>query len=437
MNEKIYLGLDIGTTNISAVVYDAAKETILSTYIAPNVSRLNTADDLAEFDVTKILAQAKQIIDDALFAHPQTCAIGLTGQMHGVVYISEAGKPVSPLYNWQDGRGNREYAPGRTYCDEILARTGYLCHTGYGCATLFYNRENGLEPPDAHCFCTVMDCLGLELTGRKQPLIHTSNAASLGLYRMEQSRFDEAALHKLGLSHLALPQVTVSAQMLGTYRKIPVCVAIGDNQASFFGSVRGREYALVNFGTGSQISVAVDRYLMPPEGIEIRPYLFGDYLLCGSALCGGKAYAVLEQFFRSYAESLTDNPSSQYAIMNALAEAAYREGTPLSISTLFCGTRQDPSLRGTVVGISDTNFTPGNMILGVLQGMTDELKNYFDAMDHRHITALAASGGGVKKNPVLQKLLEDTFGMPLTLTACNEEAALGCALFAAMGGADL
>ena len=431
---QIYLGIDIGTTNLSAVVWDSAEKTILKTYIAANASRLESDRDLAEFDAAGIILQAKEIIDDAILAYPQIKAIGITGQMHGVVYVSEEGKPISALYNWQDGRGNRLYASGKSYCSEILDRTGYLCHTGYGFTTLFYNHQNHIEPENAYSFCTIMDCLGLELTGRTDPLIHATNAASLGLYDIEKGCFDEVALQKLDLSHLSLPQVTDKASAVGHYQGIPVCVAIGDNQASFLGSVRSETDALVNFGTGSQISLPIDHFLIPPENIEIRPYLFGNYLLCGSALCGGKAYAILEKFFRSYANALTGETVSQYEIMNRLAEEAYPGDCAPEVSTRFCGTRQNPSLRGYIRGISDSNLTPGNLILGVLQGMADELKGYYDAMEHSHITGLAASGNGVKKNAVLQKILVDTFGMPLALTNCSEEAALGCALFAQMAG---
>jgi len=434
MTDRLFLGLDIGTTNISLVVYDADKKTILKTYILPNHSRTGSECDLAEFDVAQIICHSRDILDEALPCFPGICAIGITGQMHGVVYVSADGQAVSPLYNWQDGRGNREYAPGKTYCKEILDRTGYLCHTGYGFATLFYNRINRLEPEKAHSFCTVTDCLVMALTGRKEPLVHPTNAASLGLFDIAHNRFDQHAMDSLGLSHLKMPRVAGGPEIAGHYRGIPVCVAIGDNQASFLGSVRGNGCALVNFGTGSQISVATDHYFAPPEGIEIRPYLFGNYLLCGSALCGGKAYAILEQFFRGYAKELAADSGSQYEVMNRLAEDAYRGGSALSVSTRFCGTRQDPTLRGSITGIGDGNFTPGNLILGVLQGMTDELKGYFDAMEQSSIVSLAASGNGVKKNPVLQKLLQDTFRMPLALTDCNEEAALGCALFAGEAG---
>ena len=166
------------------------------------------------------------------------------------------------------------------------------------------------------------------------------------------------------------------------------------------------------------------------KNLEIRPYLFGKYLLCGSALCGGKAYSILETFFSKYAAVITNNKASQYETMNDLAQKAYSEKRTLRVSTQFCGTRANPDLRGAITEIDDENFTPENLILGVLQGMVDELKLYFDSMGQNQITGLIASGNAVKRNPVLQMLLKDTFRLTVELVDNDEEAAIGAALYA-------
>ena len=72
--------------------------------------------------------------------------------------------------------------------------------------------------------------------------------------------------------------------------------AIGDNQASFLGAAAGeQDVMLVNMGTGGQFSVFSREYLECP-GLETRPFP-GGFLLVGSSLCGGRAYAILKTFF--------------------------------------------------------------------------------------------------------------------------------------------
>ena len=425
------LGLDIGTTNISAVVINQENNEILETYTIANNSRLESESDFAEYDAHWITDKSIYIIDCLLNKYPNIQGIGLTGQMHGFVYISASGKALSPLYNWQDGRGNRIFSDKKTYCQEIFYRTGYICNSGYAFATMFYNNVNHLEPRESKSFCSIMDYVVMTLTDRKTPLIHISNAASFGLCDIKNNCFYKDTLEKLNLTHITLPEIAKSSYIAGYYKNIPVSVAIGDNQASFFGSVKDEETsALVNIGTGSQVSVATTEFTHVPDELEIRPYLFGKYLLSGSSLCGGKAYAILEKFFSEYIYALFGRKSSQYETMNKLALEAYTGGSPLCVSTLFCGTRLNPKQRGYVSEIDDKNFTPGNLISGVLCGMANELKFYYDSMEHKNITHIVASGNAVKMNPVLQKILENTFNMQITLTSNDEEAAIGSALFA-------
>jgi sedoheptulokinase len=187
-----------------------------------------------------------------------------------------------------------------TACQIIKQITGENIATGYGIATHYYNLLNGLVPQDAVGFCSVMDYLAMHLCKNKQPIIHTSVAASFGLFDVKKDCFMLEQLSQLGIDASFLPRVVASNEIVGMWNDIPVCVAIGDNQASFLGSVKNnRESVLVNVGTGSQISAVGDVEDLG-EGIERRPLINGEFLICGSALCGGSAYAMIEEFFRSY-----------------------------------------------------------------------------------------------------------------------------------------
>lgn len=65
--------------------------------------------------------------------------IGLTGQMHGILYIDEDGNCVSPLYTWQDGRGNLPEFDGKSVVCLVKEETGFSISTGYGLATHLYH----------------------------------------------------------------------------------------------------------------------------------------------------------------------------------------------------------------------------------------------------------------------------------------------------------
>ena len=233
---------------------------------------------------------------------------------------------------------------------------------------------------------------------------------------------------RLGIDKSILPIVTSENEVVGHCRGIPVSVPIGDNQASFLGATKSNNDALlVNFGTGSQISSACD-FCTVDGDIELRPYVDGKYLLVGSALSGGYSYSLLEAFFRSYAQALGAS-GAQYEIMNELAAQAYEKGEKeLLVDTAFLGKRSDPSARGSVKMIGKDNFTPSALILGVLRGMVSELYGLYARFPKKQ-GVLVASGGAVKKNELLRRIIEDTFQMSLTVSDVNEDAACGAAIF--------
>ena len=276
-----------------------------------------------------------------------------------------------------------------------------------------------------------MDYLGMRLTGRKTPLIHAGNAASLGLFDMEKGCFLTDIIRGLNGDERILPDVTCRMELLGSYRDVPVSVAIGDNQASFLGAVNEIEDTLlVNVGTGSQISVFSKKYCSI-EGIETRPFIENDYLLVGSSLCGGRAYALLEQFFRSYAKALGQEDSSQYEIMNNLLSEKAEKTEKLKVTTTFSGTRENPEKRGVISNISTENFTPTALIEGVLEGMAEELYDMYTLIKpylEKPLQEMTASGNGIRKNSCLQKIVSEYFHLPLNLSVRREEAACGAAL---------
>lgn len=427
------LGIDIGTTTVSAVL--AGSNGFTESLTVPNDTALKTEQtEFREQDAKKIIQKVIDIAEHFTGKYPEIGSIGLTCQMHGIVYIDKAGRAVSNLMTWQDGRGNIPDSQGITPCRKICVLTGIpenSVHSGYGLVTHFYNINHGLVPESAVTFATIGDYAGMKLTGKISPVVHSSNAHSFGFFSAKDNSFDTEALSKLGISAEFLPEVTVENKITGYFRNIPVSVAVGDNQASFFGSVMNDEHSvLVNIGTGSQVSAITDNPECGKDN-EIRPYFNGRYLVSGSALCGGRAYAALEKFFRSYIEAAGGPSDPQYGTMNILAEKALNNNAYLNVDTAFCGTRSDPSLRGSIHGISEENLLPENLIAGVLYGMANELYCHYVHFNTAEISRIVASGNGVRKNPALVRIISSVFGKDITITEQTEEAAYGAAMLAA------
>ena len=425
---KKYLGIDLGSTSISWNLYDADSDKSIACTSFPNDCTLKSAVSYEHIqDAGEIINFALEIIDNILLQHNDICGIGITGQMHGIVYLDN-GTAVSPLYTWQDKRAALNDGE---ICWETEEKTGYRIYPGYGFATFLYNSRNSLAPEKFTDICTLSDYLAMVLCGDKKPKIHPSNAASIGIYNIKNKAFDFSAAEKLGAEISRFPEVCKD-KITGEYKGVPVAVSIGDNQASFLGSVGTEETrALANFGTGSQISyITTDTVFSGSKDIEIRPYIGEKNLICGSALCGGKAYALAHTFFERYATALGFK-GKQYDIMDSFAEKGIDQGNAVFVYPYFSGKRSDPTLLGRIENISESNFTPESFLAGILIGMSRELRDMFNEMNPRNIKEIIASGNAARKTAPLLKALEKEFGLPVKLSKENEEAALGAAKFSA------
>lgn len=425
------IGLDIGTTSISAAQMDPYTGEVRQTYTIANRGFLQTPNIWERVqDPAVIVAAVQGLLDEILDNCPDVAIIGLTGQMHGIVYVDNQGNCVSPLYTWQDGRGNLPDGNGTSLCQQLSEKHGGSFYSGYGLVTHLYNLRNGLVPDHATGLCTIMDYLGMVLTGRKKPLVHASNAASLGFYDIANNTFRHELLEAEGVDCAILPEITASIVVLGSYRGIPVTIAIGDNQASFLGSVRhGREEILINMGTGGQVSMLSDK-ILEGEDIETRPLIEDSYLVVGASLCGGRAYAGLANFFADCAKAFGVDVPDPYAMMDGLLKT-YQNPEKLLVDTAFDGTRDHPEHRGSIQNLTTCNFDPASLTYGVLDGIAGELYQRYQTMLNGSTPShsrMIGSGNGLRKNVHLQKIAAKKFAMELKLSGCTEEAACGAAI---------
>ena len=462
---SIVLGIDLGTTTITALAVDAASGQILARSTAANQAETTSASDKmcgrSEWDVRQIAvatcagirAAAQQLGE----RRRELAGIGLTGQQHGVVIVDGDLAPLTPFINWQDRRGD-EQAPRseKTYVrqarelfgEDAPSRAGCRLATGYLAVTLFWLKLNNLLPSAGRAACFLVDYFAALLTGQV-PATDATSGASSGVLDVASSDWDSNAIAALGLPRSLFPAVRPAGGLLGVLTGtmaeatglaagLPVFVGMGDNQASFLGSVaRWGDAALVNVGTGGQVAAFASRYNYDPL-LETRPFPRGGYLLVSAGLCGGGSYAVLERFFREVGAQLLGVPAGAplYAAMNQLAATVPPGADGLRCEPFFLGTRSRPELRATWSGMSGTNFTPAHMTRALLEGMAHAFRGGYELIVQHSSSArnrLIGSGNGLRENPLLTRIVAETFGMPLVFPLHREEAAFGAALLAMVG----
>jgi sugar (pentulose or hexulose) kinase len=460
----LVLGVDLGTTTITALAVDAGSGDLVAVHTLPNRAETTAAADKArgfsEWDarcISETACTCLRTVGQRLTGlQPELAGLGITGQQHGVIIVDEALHPLTPFINWQDRRGEQlhpasqhtyVYQAGALAGEDAPRRTGCKLATGYLAVTLFWLKETGALPPAGKA-CFLMDYFGSVLTGRP-PVTDPTCAASSGLLDLAAQDWHPALFAGLGLPRALFCDVRPSGELLGPLTAavaettglpagLPVFVGIGDNQASFLGGVADRaNTALVNVGTGGQVAVYADRFFYDPL-LETRPFPRGGYLLVSAGLCGGASYAVLERFYREVGNQVcgvaADAPL--YAAMNRLAASVAPGAGGLQCEPFFSGTRARPELRAAWIGVSAENFTPAHLTRALLEGMARAFREGYERMArHRQqpCRLLVGTGNGLRENPVLAGIVADTFGLPLLFPHHREEAAYGAALLAAVG----
>ena len=227
-----YIGIDIGTSSIAGVVFNSEDKTI-EVISRENNTRIESPESWEKLqDPSKILNNILEILEEIQIKYNNIKGIGITGQMHGILYVNDKGDSVSPLYTWQDERGNLLYNEKGSYVDYLKRETGCNVSSGFGLVTHFYNLKNNIIPKDTHKICTIMDYIVMKLTSSSTPYIDYTLGASLGFFDIINNEFLTDALKKVGIDTSILPNVCESVSYIGNYKNnIPVYSAIGDNQA--------------------------------------------------------------------------------------------------------------------------------------------------------------------------------------------------------------
>ncbi len=439
---NVILSLDIGTTKIAAIAYDT---TVRKTVLVVSAANSSTVSGLPggrheqepELILQTCLSLLRQLINSGEFNWEDVRTIAISGQMHGVLLVDGAVKPLTNLMTWCDQRA-AGLTSGIDRKSWPAERTGCYLHPGYGGATLAVLAAEKRISAGAKAL-TIADFVAAGLCG----VIATepTHAGSWGIMNVHENCWDREIAERLGIPMDVLPEIKPGMSELGTLKvdlglpkTVTVRSPLGDNQASYIGSCGiDVEALLLNLGTGGQISLPCRSYTFVPE-LENRPLPFGGYLLVGASLCGGRSYALLKDFFRSAVSEFTGKELSDrelYSVMDRLAEEA---ADSVKVDTRFAGTRMNPGVRGRIENIDVESLTPAAFCRGVTRGMVDELIDMIPKENLKSLTKVLVSGNAVRKSPLAKQFITEALGVACEQTDTSEEAAAGAAMAAAKAG---
>jgi len=274
-----YLGLDIGTSSVKALLVDADQKVVAEASPSLSVSRPHPlwSEQDPEDWVSGVEAGVAAIRSQAPEAFARLAGIGLSGQMHGATLLDAADKPLRPAILWNDGRSFAECAELKRRVPEVEQITGNLVMPGFTAPKMLWVAAH--EPEIARATKRVLlpkDYVRLRLSG--EAVSEMSDAAGTSWLDVGKRRWDERLLEATGLTLAAMPRLVegseVSAHLSPAVaaawglegRAIPIAGGGGDNAASAIGvGATEAGEGFVSLGTSGVIFSVTDRYVSLPE----------------------------------------------------------------------------------------------------------------------------------------------------------------------------
>jgi xylulokinase len=388
-------------------------------------------------------ASIRSVFQKAGMDGESIAAIGLTGQMHGLVLLDEEGNVLRPAILWNDQRTQSQ-------CEEIHKRigrkkfiqiTGNLALTGFTAPKILWVKEN---EPDVYAKARHVllpkDYIRYRLTG--EYAMDKADGAGTVLFDLKSRNWSSEVLEALGIDPAWMPRTFEGPEFTGhvtaeaasaTGLKVgtPVAAGGGDQaaQAVGVGAVEPGVVALT-VGTSGVVFATTPSALIEPEGrlhafchaVPDKWHFMGVMLSAAGSL----------QWYR---DTLAPHMSFDDLLKEAESVSAGSEG--LQFLPYLSGERTphpDPLARGAFIGLT-LRHSRAHLTRAVLEGVAFGLKDGFKLIQDAGlgtITQVRASGGGTK-GALWRQILASVLEAELVTVNTTEGAAYGAALLAGVG----
>jgi xylulokinase len=438
---RLLLGLDLGTTGARALAI-TPEGRVVAEATAP-YPLLTPRPGWSEQRPEDWLDACRTVLGRlASDAKGDVAALGLTGQMHGSVFLDASGRVVRPALLWNDQRTHRQAAAitSRIGAGRLLEITGNAALTGFQAPKLLWLREE--EPAAYGRVASVLlpkDYVRLWLTGER--LTDASDASGTLLLDLERRTWSSELLDRLELPREWFPTVLESPEPGGRLRSevaaelgLPagttVAAGAGDNAAAAVGTGIVRE-ALVSssIGTSGVVFAHTDRPRPDPSG---RLHAFchavpGAYHLMGVTLSAGGSLRWWRDVLAEVAGEL------DYGRLADLAAKVPPGSEGLIFLPYLSGERTphlDPFASGAFFGLT-TAHGVGHLTRAVMEGVALSLRECLDLMTGVgvRVEEVRATGGGAR-HLLWRQLQADVYGRQVRRPVAEEGPAYGAALLA-------
>ena len=444
-NERLLLGIDISTTGAKALLITLNGRVISS---ATTPLELSTPHPLwSEQEPDEwwhgIKLSIRKALTEANIKGDEISAIGMTGQMHGLVLLDGEGKVLRPSILWNDQRTGAQCEEMRTLIgkERLIEISGNDALTGFTAPKILWVKEN--EPEIYKKVKHILlpkDYIRYKLTG--EYAVDRAGGSGTILFNLAERTWSKELVESLEIPEEWLPPTFEGPDITGYISKAaseetnldegtPVVGGGGDQaaQAVGVGAVQPGIIALT-LGTSGVVFATTESPLIEPEGrlhafchaVPERWHFMGVMLSAAGSL----------QWYR---DTLAPDTSFNDLVAEANRISPGSEG--LLFLPYLTGERTphpDPEARGAWIGLT-VRHTRAHLTRAVLEGVAFGIKDSFNLIQSAglgEITQVRISGGGAKSQ-LWQQIMADVLGSELVTVNTTEGAAFGAALLAGVG----
>lgn len=449
------LGIDIGTSGTKTLVCDEDGKVLATAMAEHPISSpkpgWSEQDPLDWWDATGTATKA--VLKKARLKAADVGAIGLSGQMHGSVFLGDGPKPLRPALLWNDQRTAEQCAEieskagGREALIELVANPAL---TGFTAPKILWVRQH--EPKVYAKTKHVLlpkDYIRYRLTG--EYATEVSDASGMLLLDVAHRTWSDKLLGLLDIDKSLLARLHESPEVTGTLTRdgaaalglkegTPVVGGAGDQAAGAVGNgIVSSGIVSATLGTSGVVFAHSDTPTRDPGGrVHTMCHAVpGKWCVFGCMLSAGGSFQWLRnQLGESEMATAKKRKVDPYELLIAEAATAPLGSEGAFFLPYLTGERcphPNPDARGGWIGLT-TRTTRAMLIRSLLEGVTFGMRDALEIMKQMgvSITQVRASGGGAR-SAFWRQLQADIYRQPIVLTNATEGPAYGVALLAGVG----
>lgn len=432
MNERKYLGIDIGTTSLKAAVFNHEGKRLALRAVDYTLCT-DSLTGFIEFEAMRYVTMCREVIDELTAECGSIDALSVDTQGETLIFADGEGKPLCPAIVWLDNRATAE-------AEEIKAKFGNKrvydvtgqseIAAAWPASKLLWMRRNR---PDilakAEKIFLLEDWILYHLSGAfvTEPTIQSSSL----YFDITKNGWWGEMLDFIGIHEGQLPRIVKTATAVGEYRGITVVSGMLDQIAGTIGAGVTDENKISEM-TGTIMAICIMTDEIPAyDAASIVPChahaIEGKYC---RILCSSTAGMALKWFKNQFAESYS------FKELDMLAKDVAPGCDGLTMLPYFCGAytpKYDPNARAVFAGV-ELSHTRGHFARAIMEAIAFNLKQNLE-FANTDAAEIRITGGGAA-SPLWAGIKAEVTGKILKTLAEGETACLGTALAAAVGIGD-